>query len=579
MRSALACLNGPAITAPIVFQHNDLLPGPMIAHAVRRAAARAAHVLALSNAIASDLDPHGQLAGRLSVIPPGIDVDRFTAASRPAQPPEVLVLGALVEWKRPELALEAVALARGRRPDLRLRLVGSAFGEDGDELPERLRRRAAAPDLAGAVELVGPVDDARAELARATCVLHCAPREPFGMAVLEALASARPAIVPSAAGPAEIVEEACGRLYPPEDARAAADALVEITGDPELAAQMGANGRRRARQHFALRVSQGRFAAAVQRGARTRPPVSRGPSCAEWVTVVTVTHNSAAELGRLLASVRRHLPGTRTVVVDSGSADDSLNVARTAESTTVIALGDNLGFGRACNVGVAAVQTPITVLLNPDVELVDDSLLKLIDQALDDDSAEKLLAPLVLLGDGRRQDSVHPAPTSAADLARALVPSGLLPRRLAAPLTPWRAQRPRRVGWAVGCAVLARTETFRELGPFDEHYFLYGEDLDLGLRAAAHGIETWFHPEARVVHERAHASRRSFGGEPFALLARTRQDAVRRRLGTSRARIDVCAQALTFVSRAALKRAVGRPYARELAQLRALRGLRRSAGG
>ena len=105
-----------------------------------------------------------------------------------------------MEWKRPELALEAVALARAERPDLRLRLVGGAFGEDGDELAERLRRRAAAPDLAGAVELVGPVDDARAELTRATCLLHCAPREPFGMAVLEALASARPAIVPSAAG-------------------------------------------------------------------------------------------------------------------------------------------------------------------------------------------------------------------------------------------------------------------------------------------------------------------------------------------------------------------------------------------
>jgi GT2 family glycosyltransferase/glycosyltransferase involved in cell wall biosynthesis len=577
MRSALACLCGPPIPVPVVFQHNDLLPGPVIARAVRRAAARAEHVLALSNTIASDLDPHGQLAGRLSVIHPGVDVDRFTATSRPAQPPEILVLGALVEWKRPEFALEAVALARAQRPDLRLRLVGGAFGEDGDELSERLRRRAAAPDLAGAVELVGAVDDARAELARATCLLHCAPREPFGMAVLEALASARPAIVPSAAGPAEIVEQASGRLYPPEDARAAADALLEVTGDPELAALMGANGRRRAQQRFGLAASQRRFAAVVERAVRTSAPVSLRPSPAQSLTVVTVAHNSAAELGRLLASVQRHLPGTRVVVVDSGSADESLSVARAAEATTVIDLGRNVGFGRACNAGVAAVQTPITVLLNPDVELVDDSLLGLIELALED-AADRLLAPLVLLGDGRRQDSVHPVPTSAADLIRALVPPGLLPRRLAAPLAPWRAQRPRRVGWAVGCAVLAKTETFRGLGPFDEHYFLYGEDLDLGLRAAACGIETWFHPESRVVHERAHASKQSFGGEPFTLLARTRHDAVLRRLGAGRARIDVCAQALTFSSRAALKRAAGRPYARERAQLRALRDLRRAAG-
>ena len=371
--------------------------------------------------------------------------------------------------------------------------------------------------------------------------------------------------------------EDCGRLYAPGDARGAADALIEIIGDPELAGRMGANGRQRAQQHFALSASQGRFAAAVQRAARPMAPASREPTRAESLTVVTVSHNSAAELGRLLASVQRHLPGAGTVVVDSGSADESVSVARAAESTTVIDLGENVGFGRACNVGVAAAQTPVTVLLNPDVELVDNSLLRLVDLALEGEPADRLLAPLVLLGDGRRQDSVHPVPTSAADLVRALVPPGLLPRRLAAPLSPWRARRPRRVGWAVGCALLARTETLRELGPFDEHYFLYGEDLDLSLHAAARGIETWFHPEARVAHERAHASRQTFGGEPFELLARTRHDAVLRRLGVARARIDVGAQTLTFVSRAALKRAVGRPDARELAQLRALRGLRRGA--
>ena len=48
------------------------------------------------------------------------------------------------------------------------------------------------------------------------------------MAVLEALAAGRPAVVPDAAGPAEIVDESCGLLYPPGDAGAAAAALVEL---------------------------------------------------------------------------------------------------------------------------------------------------------------------------------------------------------------------------------------------------------------------------------------------------------------------------------------------------------------
>lgn len=53
-----------------------------------------------------------------------------------------------------------------------------------------------------------------------------------------------------------------------------------------------------------------------------------------------------------------------------------------------------------------------------------------------------------------------------------------------------RSNRPRRVGWAIGCCIVARTETLRRLGPFDDETFLFAEDMDLGLRARAAGIET-----------------------------------------------------------------------------------------
>jgi len=79
------------------------------------------------------------------------------------------------------------------------------------------------------------------------------------------------------------------------------------------------------------------------------------------------------------------------------------------------------------------------------------------------------------------------------------------------------------VGWAVGCAVVARTDTLRRLGPFDERIFLYGEDLDLGLRADAAGVQTWFWPSARVIHAGAHSSARAFGGEPFELPTTSRR--------------------------------------------------------
>jgi GT2 family glycosyltransferase len=288
---------------------------------------------------------------------------------------------------------------------------------------------------------------------------------------------------------------------------------------------------------------------------------------------VTVSHNSGSQLDALLTSVARHLPGVRTVVVDCASADDSVAVARSRPSVTSIALAENVGLGVASNCGLQAVTEPVTALLNPDIELLDDSLRDLAAAARR--GPERLLAPRVLTADGSREDSVHPVPATAAALVSAVIPPALLAGTAVA---PWGSAKCRRVGWAVGCAVLARTETLRRLGPFDERIFLYGEDLDLGLRATAAGIETWFSPSARVLHHRAHSTRVAFGGEPFERLARARRDVVRDRLGHGRARLDDAAQALTFATRVLAKPLVGRSAARERAQLAALRRARRPDG-
>jgi GT2 family glycosyltransferase len=299
----------------------------------------------------------------------------------------------------------------------------------------------------------------------------------------------------------------------------------------------------------------------------------------EALALVTVTHNSAGELQALVTSIHRHLPGVELVVVDSASSDETVAVAHSASSRTrvqTIALNRNVGFGRGCNIGVAAVTQPVTALVNPDVELLDDSLLELAAEALL--TPERLLAPLVLNANGSRQDTVHPRPTSPADLARVLVPARLAPRWAVRPLTPWTADRPRRVGWAVGCALVARTATLRRLGPFDERIFLYYEDLDLALRAGDESVETWFCPSARVLHHRAHSSDKEFGGEPFELLARARRDVVARRLGPRRAGLDDAAQAATFASRIVSKRLLGRSALRERRQLEALLRVRRADG-
>jgi N-acetylglucosaminyl-diphospho-decaprenol L-rhamnosyltransferase len=301
-------------------------------------------------------------------------------------------------------------------------------------------------------------------------------------------------------------------------------------------------------------------------------PASDAPSPHAFA-LVTVTHNSAGRLEALLRSVERHAPGVRTVVVDCASSDDTLATARGYAGVVVVALDKNVGFGRASNRGLAEVVEPVTVFVNPDVELLDDSLARLALEATA--GPERLLAPLVLSSDGSRQDSAHPPPASFADAVRVLIPPALVPGRAGVWLEPWRSGTPRRVGWAVGCALAGRTETLRRLGPFDERIFLYGEDMDLGLRAGAAGVPTWFWPAARVRHHRAHSSSVAFGGEPFERLARARHEVVLRRLGRRHAALDDALLALTFASRIAIKGLLRQPTQRERAQLRALRSVRR----
>jgi GT2 family glycosyltransferase/glycosyltransferase involved in cell wall biosynthesis len=599
MSAALAGGGG----VPVLFQHNDLLPGPLIARATRAAAGRAALVVALSECVARDLDPSGRLGTRLRVVRPGVDLDRFgdrtggdgrdgatdradgnrrtgaDAGDGRRRDCTALVLGAVEPWKRPDLALEATALAARDLPGLRVRLVGEPIGPEGPALLARLRQRAEQPDLSGRVELVGRVADPGRELAGADCLLHCADAEPYGLVVAEAMACGLPVVAPDSCGPAEILEPGCGRSYRPGSPSAAAAALVEVLSDPAEAARMGSAARATAERRLDLRATQARYAELVDelRAANIARPVAGSDRAGAGLAVVTVLHNSEAELATLLASLQRHLPDAQVVVVDSGSSDGGAELARGWRdgAADLLELGENVGFGRGVNAGLALVKRPVTVLLNPDTELLDASLAAAGREALRD--PERLIAPLVLRPDGSREDNAQHEPGSPALLGHALVPGAALPHSLAALTEPWRARQPRKVGWAVASCLVARTELLRRLGPFDQRTFMYAEDLELGLRARDGGVDTVFWPAARVVHSGGHSARRAFDGEPFELLAGRRREVVRARRGAGRGRVDDLLQLATFSDRLLLKRFTGRPAERERRQLVALLKARRSS--
>ncbi len=227
-RPLLAAAWAPLADARLLALQQDLPPGPASARLLRAASARAAALVALSGAIARASDPRGRRLGRTHVIHPGVEAGAWALPDPPAGPPRALCLGALVPWKRADLALEIAA----RVPGLQLDFAGAPLPGDEPGFAAALRARAARRDLAGRVRFLGAVGDPRAALAGAHCLLHCADREPFGLAVVEALAAGRPVAAPAAGGPLEIVTPACGRLYPPGDADAGAAAVRSLLADP-----------------------------------------------------------------------------------------------------------------------------------------------------------------------------------------------------------------------------------------------------------------------------------------------------------------------------------------------------------
>jgi N-acetylglucosaminyl-diphospho-decaprenol L-rhamnosyltransferase len=285
-------------------------------------------------------------------------------------------------------------------------------------------------------------------------------------------------------------------------------------------------------------------------------------------TAIVVIHDSARHLEALLASIERHLEAApQVIVVDSGSRDDGAAVAR-AHGARAIVLEGNPGFGAASNAGLAHAERDVTVLLNPDCELVDGSLAALAARAARGDA---LFVPRLLETDGAVQRSAHPLPGGASALLPALWPPRAMPRALRDRFEPWRSDEPRRVGWAIAACIAARTDLLRRLGPFDPRAFLFYEDLDLCLRAGAAGVPTELRPEVRLMHHGGHATGPALGDRVLDLQARRRRAVIRARLGARALALDDAAQALAFAARAA----IGRRRARNLAELRSLRRARR----
>lgn len=215
-----------------------------LATALERVAARRCAVIVTVSAAERDA---GLAAGirppQYRVVPNGVDPGRFVADPAPV-PGRVVMVGRLAPPKRQDLVVRALEAVRRRCPEASLELVG-----DGPQRAE-LERLADAAGVAGAVTFLGERADVPERLRAAACVVLASGYEGCSLAVLEAMAAARPVVASRVGGMDELVEDGVtGRLVG-NDVDALAAAVGDVLASPVEAEAMGAAARARVVERF-----------------------------------------------------------------------------------------------------------------------------------------------------------------------------------------------------------------------------------------------------------------------------------------------------------------------------------------
>jgi N-acetylglucosaminyl-diphospho-decaprenol L-rhamnosyltransferase len=231
--------------------------------------------------------------------------------------------------------------------------------------------------------------------------------------------------------------------------------------------------------------------------------------------VVTVTYSPGPHLDRFLASLAHATELSVTVVMaDNGSTDGAPEEALERHpDARLMRTGGNLGYGTAVNRAVAEYlddsDAEFFIVANPDVQWGPRSIDVLLEAAQRWQLAGSL-GPLIRDPDG----SVYPSARHQPSIIRGGMHAVVGPMWKSNPWTAaYRQERlepsERAVGWLSGSCLLVRKAAFDQIGGFDERYFMYMEDVDLGDRMARAGWQNVYVPTAEILHDKGHATGRN----------------------------------------------------------------------
>lgn len=249
---------------PTIWHCRDLRLPEFVARLVGR---RCDCVIAISKAVAQVLKRYGIPDAKIRIIYNAVDADQFTGVMPQVIdelrrqwgiPEGALIVGMvaqLVPWKRHELFIEMAGHVVQRHPNVYFVLVGAELFNDHPAYLAHLHALCNERNVSNRVIFAGLRADMPVVMNALDILVHPAKDEPFGRALIEAMAAGKPVVAVNSGGPAEIIEHGrTGILVPPEDATALATAVLELLRDPESRSWLGNNGQRVVRERFSPQV-------------------------------------------------------------------------------------------------------------------------------------------------------------------------------------------------------------------------------------------------------------------------------------------------------------------------------------
>lgn len=253
--------------------------------------------------------------------------------------------------------------------------------------------------------------------------------------------------------------------------------------------------------------------------------------------IVMVAYRSACRLEASLPVLHRFSPQARLIVVDNAPEDNASEVVRRlVPEATVITNTSNRGFAAAVNQAFEAGTGELVLLANPDVSAVRGDLAA-VEAEFERDSQLGALAVRLLNPDGSLQRNCRTAPRPFDFISETLAlgtrfPRWRRPRRFR--MLDWNYANRQHVESASGAFLFLRRDAIEDVGPFDERFFVYYEEMDWLVRSRARGWRVLFSPDIEAVHSLGTSS--SEAPESLSLLLLESQHRyARKHFGRSRA--------------------------------------------